>query len=276
MMDAWRIRVSARSAVAVCLALSGAGLVRGGADAVAEQDAGQRVQSTKISGAREGSSVEARLWFVGFDRSVARDALPFDPLEAGHILHDARPDAKGRIPTWGLAMQLPKNKLAVESSRYRLTMRDDALETKKDEGAGDAPPWQIYAAPRLILHFGQQGAVSVGRPVSYLVRDENGCLKVQESEEISEGVVVTLTAKHFKDGEIRFEDIHLTSRRVTSRQPIDGVPLDVGAPVIDSRETILNISIKPESVGIIPLPQGPDEPAILVFITAKIVDGDGK
>lgn len=213
-------------------------------------------------------TVTVRLWFVQFDPSVDTSQLPIDIRDLHQRIPEHTPLANGRIQTTGLARQMRIDELTLQIGPHRLAMREGALVSSSDEGAKGGAPWQVLSAPVVLLAIGQQGVVSVGQPVSYLARRDDGCLAVETDAGAVEGVEIALTAKRLNEEGARFEDIRIKFTRVAQRQPVEGVPFDVGRPVLDSRETSLGLTIKADRVGIIPLPQGDNEPPILVFLTA--------
>lgn len=220
--------------------------------------------------------IDASLWFISFEPRVPASKLPLDlGAVAGTLANQFGRGADGRIPTWGLAKQMQAHELEVVDGPHRLVCRDGKLltETAKERAAeAGPPPWQIVSAPRILVALHQQGMVSVGRPIHYMTRQDNGCLRVESSTELVEGVELKLTASKIIPEGIRFTGVSLKFSRVTGRQPIEGVPFDVGRPIIDRRETSLDITLDNGNLAIIPLPQGENEPALLVFLTARVVD----
>lgn len=219
--------------------------------------------------AAESPQLHVSLWLVQFDATVAASELPIDVRALSESMPEYMPVRDGRIQTTGLARQLKLAELAVRANGHALTMQDGKLVSHTEDGATGAAPWQVLAAPRIGLAVGQQGVVSVGRPVSFMTRRDDGCLAVETDANTVEGAEISLTAKRADAREARFEDIRLRVTQVARREPLAGVPFDVGRPVLDTRETSLGITIPYGNVGIIPLPQGEHEPPILVFLTAN-------
>ena len=233
--------------------------------------------ATKQASAADASAKPATalvsLWVVRFEPSVPRNELPFDvqglrrdPDIAARL--GTRPD--GRTPTNGWASQVPVSKPAVEALGFRLTMKGDQLVTEPIDkaNASATPPWQIVAAPRLLVQTEQKASLTVGRPVVHLVKEEDGRLKMEEAPGALEGVTIDLTLAWVKPDEMRFSDITLRVSRILGREPLAGVPLEVGKPVMETRETNLGLTLDKGRVAVIPLPERPDEAPILVFFTA--------
>ena len=134
----------------------------------------------------------------------------------------------------------------------------------------------MLSAPRLTVSVGQDATVDVGQPVAYLERRDDDCLVVRSAGDAREGVFVRLAVQFVRDEGIRFRQIQLKASRIAGRQPVPGVPLDVGRPILDVRETELGLTLDPDSVAIMALSQGEDEPALLVFLTAQAEGAERK
>jgi hypothetical protein len=168
-------------------------------------------------------------------------------------------------------------RLTVEDNGHVLRYSNGALTTQSTEAATDAsrkPPWQIVAAPRLRVAVGQDAQMTIGQPISYLEKRDDGCLELRQEPGQVEGVNLSLKVERAAEKEIRFQPIELKFSRVAGRQPVPDVPLDVGRPIIDSRETSLGCTLDRGNVAVIPLPQNDEDAPILVFLTAEVVAGD--
>lgn len=227
-------------------------------------------------------AIMARLWVVAFNAGISGDSLPIDPRRAAMEMQASggarapSPDAAGRMPTLGIAMQQKQEKLDIRCRGHRILMRNGVLVSETADKAvetnNDLQAWKILAAPALMTLLKQPAMVSVGQPVPYLVRREDGCLNVESSIDVAEGLTITMTASSLEPKGIRFTDIAIKMSRVVGREPIPDVPFEVGRPRLDTRETMLNVTVDNGNVAIIPLPQAEGEPAILVFLTAEKVN----
>ena len=223
--------------------------------------------------ASKPATAMVNLWVVRFDQTVPRSELPFDvqglrrdPELAVRL--GTRPD--GRTPTDGWASQLTTEKPAVMALGFRLVMKDGQLVTEPIDkaNANATPPWQIVAAPKLLVQTEQKASLSVGRPVIHLVKEEDGRLRVEEAAGAIEGVTIDLKLAWVKPEEMRFSELTLRVSRILGREPLPGVPLEVGKPIMETRETNLGLTLDKGKVAVIPLPERPDEAPILVFFTA--------
>lgn len=224
--------------------------------------------------------IAARIWAVAFDAAMSGDSLPIDPrvLAAPERsgMPARSPDEHGRIPTWGLAVQLQQAKLDVRGNGHRLLMRDGSLVTEADPDArtrAAGPPWKIVAAPMIHMLANQPAEITIGEPVVYLHRQSETCYERRTNADVVEGFSLKLNASKILPDGIRITDISLRVSRVVDREPLEGLGLPVGRPKMSTRETQLNLTLDAGKVAVIPLPQAESEPAILVFLTAEQIDG---
>lgn len=243
------------------------GLLRAAQDDAADRKARQ---VSKADADAKDQSALVSLWVVRFDPSLPRDRLPINVQSEAIVNIHGAPDANGRVRTDGLASQCDLTRPIVESGGFRLMVKGDQLVTEPIDksNAGGAPAWQIVAAPKLAVLRDQKASLTVGRPIVYLEKEKDGRLKMQEMPGVVEGVSVDLTLQWIKPEGIRFSDLTLRVTRVNGREPIANVPLEVGKPIMETRETNLGITLDTGHVAIIPLPERVDEAPILVFLTA--------
>lgn len=96
-------------------------------------------------------------------------------------------------------------------------------------------PFQVLSAPRVQCRAGDEAVISIGSPVDYLLRDERGCLRPADGERDpmeTEGVVIRLRPTQITDEAVEFDPVEVRLRRVVRREAIEGVPMDVGRPVM--------------------------------------------
>lgn len=225
---------------------------------------------------RSDAAVEAQLWFVQFDASLTGEELPFDlraaarELEKMYSEHGLPARVDDRIQTTGLALHEKIDEFETRARGHVLRFRGRQLVTDKSDDAAGPAPWRILAGPRLLLLLGQDASAEVGRSVPYLVPEPDKRLRVEWLEGAErEGATVTIRADHIRDDGVRFEKIELQMKTIARREPIQGLDLDVGKPIMETRQTQLSNTLAADKVAIIPLPQREDEPPILVFMTAR-------
>lgn len=140
------------------------------------------------------------------------------------------------------------------------------------DGAADSLDSQTIAAPRILTRLGQVAMISIGATVPYLVLRDDGCLLVEESEDVSEGMELSVKIDHADAERISFASVDMKISSVVDRQALAGVPFDLGRPVIRTMSTSSRFSMAPDKIAIIAFPaQSNDHTAILVLLRASVV-----
>lgn len=99
---------------------------------------------------------------------------------------------------------------------------------------------EILSAPQLVVEASQEAVVRSGAALHYIERDEDGCLRVEQMpDEWSPGVTLRIVASPGApeaDADRVFLDFESKVVTAGKREPLAGVPFDVGRPVIQTRE----------------------------------------
>lgn len=224
-------------------------------------------------GALSAPAVSVEMHFVTFDAGFDRSKLPMDVEQIAREMPEHFPTGpSGRRRTDGLARQVAMEKFEIREREFRLSYNNGRLETTP--ATGD-PPWKLLTSPRIIVLVGQQASVTVGRPVPYLEKRDDGSLVLRYADETPEGATVSVNVERGSEVNVRFSEIKLRVTRVMSREAIADVPLDVGRPLMDARETSLGLTLERGQVAIIPLPQNEQDPPIFVLLTARYIEHPG-
>jgi len=133
--------------------------------------------------------------------------------------------------------------------------------------------WNVLTAPRVMVYPGQSGSISVGHQVPYMEMADDGCLRVVENSAASEGISVEVTADVGPDQTVLIRSLRVKISQVLDRTPIPGVPFDVGAPVISTRETQTSFRIAADKVALLRMPRvSEDNPEVMLAVKAKAVE----
>lgn len=143
-----------------------------------------------------------------------------------------------------------------------------------DAGTDEVPAnWNVLTAPRVMVYPGQSGSISVGHQVPYMEMADDGCLRVVENSAASEGISVEVTADVGPDQTVLIRSLRVKISQVLDRTPIPGVPFDVGAPVINTRETQTSFRIAADKVALLRMPRvSEDNPEVMLAVKAKAVE----
>jgi hypothetical protein len=172
---------------------------------------------------------------------ASRSSDASGPAGTGHVLRTDRPVLIGRSPR----ITIRGRTLILD--REQIVERVEGVEQVVTESAD----WSMLCAPRLMLRSGDAGEMSVGRSVPYMTLNADGSLSVHENEQAFEGIRISLRAEAASSDRIRLSDVRVRLSRLASRLPIEGVPFDVGAPVMQSREMSVSVTVAPTEVAMI-------------------------
>jgi len=100
----------------------------------------------------------------------------------------------------------------------------------KDKG------YKVLSSPRLLVLVGDAAEITMGSAVPYLVQKDDGCLELRHTKDASEGISVHVLVEKADDERVIFESVRTKLSMVAGRQPIEGVPFDVGRPIIRAME----------------------------------------
>ncbi|MBU0639782.1 MAG: type II and III secretion system protein [Planctomycetes bacterium] len=155
---------------------------------------------------------------------------------------------------------------------------DILASARKHADDPQAAPCRLIAAPRIAALLGQEASMTIGREVPYMVQRPDGSLVVERNKDLVEGVTlrVTVTAPPAADDEAKphcLIDLHLRISRVTGRQPLAGVPFDVGSPIVASQEIATKMLMAPGASAVLRLPQpGQENQPIFMLLAVTLSD----
>jgi hypothetical protein len=133
-------------------------------------------------------------------------------------------------------------------------------------------PMTSISAPRILTRIGQAASIAVGKQIPYLERDADGHLQVRTDEDSFEGVRVTVEPEPHDGEGVSIKRLRVHFGLLAGREPLDGVPLEVGKPIMSSVAITGSVTIPPGHVAVIPMPTWDSElDPILVLIRATPV-----
>ncbi len=177
----------------------------------------------------------------------------------------------------GRSSLFPGATLLMNEARFRLGSREfkvaDGRIVERVGGedrpiTGDADITTI-SAPSLLCLVGQKASVEIGAQVAYLVQDENGCLRVETSDDMAEGLSIEVLVDQADASRVSIKELRVKMKTVVERAEIPGVPFNVGRPEVRTVETSSSMSFAPERTALITLPiLSEQHPLVLVLIKA--------
>jgi hypothetical protein len=164
-----------------------------------------------------------------------------------------------------------KGELRIGSERWALgAALDDAERGIVRPGS----PFTVLAAPRVVCGVGEKAAISIGAEVEWMVRDEQGCLRLADERDgpaIDEGVEITLRLASANGGAIELDPVDVRLRRVVDRETIPGVPLAVGRPVVREDRVRRDVRVLDRETAVMPLGPIDDEARDLILVVVSRV-----
>ncbi len=135
----------------------------------------------------------------------------------------------------------------------------------------------VLAAPRVLTSVGQKAEIVMGAEVPYLAMRSDGLLELRREAEAYEGVSIEITPADAVEAFVMLDKLRIRVSLVASRQAIDGVPFDVGAPVMQTLEVSTAIRIAAGRAVVLALPRINDRaPLILAVVQARLHEAPGE
>lgn len=103
----------------------------------------------------------------------------------------------------------------------------------------------LLSTPKVMARAGQRFELQVGptEAVAYFEKRPDGLFELKAID-TELGLIVMATAKEGGEDRILLEDFRIELRSIEGREPIDGVPLDVGAPRIEVERYTATLSLR--------------------------------
>ncbi|MCB9855761.1 MAG: hypothetical protein H6818_08735 [Phycisphaerales bacterium] len=135
---------------------------------------------------------------------------------------------------------------------------------------------KAIASPRLLLFSGQGASFTSGMERAYLEKESADCLRLKwtggegdDQMSMAEGSAFEVNVALQEDGAIRFDPMKFQYRYMIGREPIDGVPLDVGKPIIKTMKMSISLVMKQNATAVFAFPRdSEDTPLILALVRA--------
>ena len=132
-----------------------------------------------------------------------------------------------------------QKQVVVEFEVYRF--EGDILVDPLTEGGG----MERIASPRVVVLLGESFQVEITsqQPIEYFERRVDGLFEFKKSDEKT-GLTLFGTVEQGKDECVILRDLTIKLSSVENRVPIEGVNLDVGRPLVRTRERVLTVAVK--------------------------------
>jgi len=106
---------------------------------------------------------------------------------------------------------------------------------------------EMIAAPRVMVGADAPFTLMVGtdQPIEYFVRTSGELFQLKKSYEET-GLKITGSVRKGAEGRVALSDLKIALRSIGKRAPIEGVALDVGAPIIQAQDYAISVAVQPD------------------------------
>lgn len=115
--------------------------------------------------------------------------------------------------------------------------------------------FRIVSSPRMLMLDGNEGSMSIGRPLNYLEpTEEVGVFRLVKDADRTEGIGFTIKPRVTASGGVLFEPLGWELKEVVDREPVRGLEFSgVGRPVIGTSARELTVLIGEGETVILPI-----------------------
>lgn len=133
---------------------------------------------------------------------------------------------------------------------------------------------KVLVCPALLISSGKSAGFSSGFNRAYLADEGGGCLRLKwmasdgddPIHSMTEGVSFKALVALQHDGTIKLDPMTLVYRRMIGREPIDGVPFDVGRPIIKTQKMSISLVINQKATAVFAFPRDREDDALILAL----------
>jgi hypothetical protein len=182
-------------------------------------------------------------------------------------------NAKGALPEF--LEKLPRIDAASAPGEPPQSVQAAIAGGEVDKLLADAAAYCI-SAPRMFVHAGQTASVQIGREIAWEAMQptaEPGVFRLVQGEPKFEGMRFDVMAEVLDDRAIAVRTLKMRFDQCVGREAVEGTSLEVGAPIIRSRESTHALVLKSGQRALLTT-SALDESGelMLVVLKAKVVD----
>ncbi|MCB9851159.1 MAG: hypothetical protein H6817_10705 [Phycisphaerales bacterium] len=179
------------------------------------------------------------------------------------------------LPAQAVVEQNTSGDTDAPASEVRIADRSaifgDALAAAARNDQDTQAALKVLTTPRIHAFIGQEASVVIGRSVPYLRPRDDGALELVETDERVEGIEIYVNAREISkpaelDSSGYLVDFRVRVGTVKEREPIAGVPFNVGRPIISTQELAATLHATAGEDVIIRLPEQETDGAIVFAI----------
>ncbi len=130
-------------------------------------------------------------------------------------------------------------------------------------------------SPRLLVFSGQKASMMTGSFRPHLIKENDGCLRLSEGNEFTDGTKLEVGATLQDDGNILLDPLTASFSQMVGREKIEGVPFDVGKPIVQTAAMSMSLVISQKATAVFALPRFDENaPVILVLIRTYVASAE--
>jgi len=136
------------------------------------------------------------------------------------------------------------------------------------------------SAPRIFTRSGQSGSIQIGREIaceSMQPAADPGVFRLVRGEPKFEGMRFDVLAEAGSDGSVEIRKLSMKFDQIVGREKVEGTELEVGAPIMKSRESTHALGLRAGQRALLSTPalDGSGE-TLLVVLEAAVVENPGE
>jgi len=136
------------------------------------------------------------------------------------------------------------------------------------------------SAPRIFTRSGQSGSIQIGREIaceSMQPAADPGVFRLVRGEPKFEGMRFDVLAEAGSDGSVEIRKLSMKFDQMVGREKVEGTELEVGAPIMKSRESTHALGLRAGQRALLSTPalDGSGE-TLLVVLEAAVVENPGE
>lgn len=181
--------------------------------------------------------IEFEVYRVEGDISFQATQLQIQPLPPDTIAEDNARSTEGSVLLFRAAkLRLGGVSLVADATGWRWSGKDLPPQDSEIER---------IASPKIMVLAGETFQVQIGsrQPIEYFERRPDGLFEFKKSD-AETGLSLSCKVEEAKKGCVLLRDLTIKLASVENRQPVEGVSLDVGQPIVRIQESMLTVAIR--------------------------------
>ncbi|MBX3364533.1 MAG: hypothetical protein KF866_07190 [Phycisphaeraceae bacterium] len=145
----------------------------------------------------------------------------------------------------------------------------EIAQSRFELGAERQEAFQMITSPKIRVVAGQLAKILISAPVQYMEVQKDGRFSLITMDD-GEGVSVEVAVRPTEQG-VKFETLQIVLKEIVSREPVDGVLLDIGKPVTRTSTLTAQLDLPRQQVLLVPIqPVSAESGQLFILISAVV------